>query len=939
MTIQYSLGQRCVSEAEPDLGLGTITACSPRTVEITFATHATVRTYAARSAPLTRIVFKPGQRIRDGAGRDIVVSSAKTDEVSGLVTYIGKDGYALREDQVGDTVDVSAPEQRLLHGLVDRSEDFDMRAEILQLQARIQSSEVRGFAGGRIDLLPHQLFIACTVAGRRIPRVLLSDETGLGKTIEACLIVHRLILTGRASRVLILVPDSLVHQWFVELLRRFNLNFRIFSPEFCADAGNANPFLADQQGICSINHLCSEKGLSLRAVEAGWDMVVVDEAHHLHADTPGYALVKELSEHTAGIMLLTATPEQLGRRSHFARLKLLDPHRYSNYERYEAESRRLRNLSQRIDQTLVELGVDSATLDPDAVIMPAHATQLAGFDGASNEGVLPLSQFIDRYGMSRVIFRNTRRVISGFPSRIVHMEPIDADEAARTRVREEHLRDRAPGPLPALKPMAAQDPRIGWLIGLVRQLRAEKALVMCTTQEKVLGVQQAVQSNIKLDIAVFHEGMTLIQRDRNAAWFAENAGAPMLVCSETGSEGRNFQFCHHLVLFDVPCEPELLEQRIGRLDRIGQHSAIHIHVPYVKGSAQEVVCRWYHEGLGAFAVHVPSAGRVYEVVRSRLDELAANPPREPRSDERLDSLLRHSRSLCMRFSERLLAARDRLLELSSFQPRAAERVVQSIAAADRDDAVPRVMARLFKHYGIAMEDGGPGRLILLTEYVTTPAFPLPRRERPTVTYDRGVALAREDIEFLTIDHPTVWGALELHLSSDNGTSAFAVWEDRGARELICEAVYVVECVAPARLFASRFLPSTPIRVAVNHAGLDVTPLLQRMPPLSNAPIDRLLSNHKLSHETIPAMLGKAQVIAQARAEATVEAAMAAMRALLDKEIARLTDLEGRGGDARSVKAEIGLCTTEREELATHIGAARLRLDSIRVIWRGAPPQA
>ena len=82
---------------------------------------------------------------------------------------------------------------------------------------------------------------------------------------------------------------------------------------------------------------------------------------------------------------------------------------------------------------------------------------------------------------------------------------------------------------------------------------------------------------------LFHEGMSLIERDRAAAWFADpEEGAQVLICSEIGSEGRNFQFAHHLVLFDLPSNPDLLEQRIGRLDRIGQNAVIKIHVPYVR---------------------------------------------------------------------------------------------------------------------------------------------------------------------------------------------------------------------------------------------------------------------------------------------------------------------------------------------------------------------
>src|SRR5207253_3100152 len=133
----------------------------------------------------------------------------------------------------------------------------------------------------------------------------------------------------------------------------------------------------------------------------------------------------------------------------------------------------------------------------------------------------------------------------------------------------------------------------------------------------------ALRRRIKdVKVAVFHEGLSLIQRDRNAAWFADPHGAHILICSEIGSEGRNFQFAHHLVLFDLPLDPELLEQRIGRLDRIGQTSEIHVHVPYIAGGPTEVLARWYHEGLNAFVNNLEGGSELLERFGARIYELA-----------------------------------------------------------------------------------------------------------------------------------------------------------------------------------------------------------------------------------------------------------------------------------------------------------------------------
>ena len=163
----------------------------------------------------------------------------------------------------------------------------------------MRRSPVRGLAGARMDLIPHQLFIADEVANRPQPRVLLADQVGLGKTIEACLILHRLILTGRAERVLILVPEPLVHQWFVELLRRFQLSFSLFDEERCeaieyGDPG-CNPFLDSQWVLAAVDFLADNEQRAAQVLEAGWDVLVVDEAHHLEwspeAAGPAYEMV------------------------------------------------------------------------------------------------------------------------------------------------------------------------------------------------------------------------------------------------------------------------------------------------------------------------------------------------------------------------------------------------------------------------------------------------------------------------------------------------------------------------------------------------------------------------------------------------------------------------------------------------------------------------
>ena len=297
---------------EPELGLGTLSAVenNGRRVCIKFRASDVVRHYSMESAPLERAAFFPGDLVTLMDNTTLTVTSVET--VDGLFYYHGQ-GRVICEEMLSDTMSFSSPKERLTAGLFDSTFTFDLRLQTRIFQHRYRSSSVMGFLGGRVELIPHQFYIAGEVASRYLPRILLADETGLGKTIEASLIMHRLLLSERISRVLILVPDSLMHQWFVEMYRRFNLSFCIVNDEFLASMKKqGNLFLEDQLFICPMDRMDVDSALKQRALDAGWDMVVVDEAHHVdpHGETHGF--LQRIGHGTTGMMLLTATPEQLG---------------------------------------------------------------------------------------------------------------------------------------------------------------------------------------------------------------------------------------------------------------------------------------------------------------------------------------------------------------------------------------------------------------------------------------------------------------------------------------------------------------------------------------------------------------------------------------------------------------------------------------------------
>ncbi len=894
----WTPGQRWVSDGEPELGLGIIRTSGDGRVEIAFPAAGETRIYATDTAPLRRVKFMPGDPIKAHSGMEMIVTEVR--EENGLRIY-ETDGGVVTERELSDSISFSKPEERLFGGKLDEPADFDLRGEALRRRADMRRSPVRGLAGARMDLIPHQLFIADEVANRARPRVLLADQVGLGKTIEACLILHRLILTGRAERVLILVPEPLVHQWFVELLRRFQLSFSLYDEERCeaieyGDPG-CNPFLDSQWVLAAVDFLADNEQRTAQVLAAGWDVLVVDEAHHLEwtpeAAGPAYQMVRSLAETTDGLLLLTATPQQLGPEGHFARLQLLDPDRYVDLADYRDETSHYEEVAD-VVETLTAGGDVDARLRK--IVTGRHrlerrlADLIAEIPGAREHLV---SDLLDGFGVGRVMFRNTRAKLGGFPLR----EPR----------------------------IALTTDKVRWLTALLEELGEDKILVITRTRELAGEVLEELTQFTGVKGVLFHEDLTLLQRDRNAAFFAEEDGARILVCSEIGSEGRNFQFAHHLVLYDLPEDVDLLEQRIGRLDRIGQQETIQVHVPYLANSDEEIRMRWLEEGLDAFRASPPGAAEIQRELRYDLEEAIGE-------REGIDELISKTLVCRKEISERLARGQDRLLERTSHRPDRSAWLVEKIREWDENPGFEDFLIRLFEFSGVNIEELGDRRYFLLPGNLKSDAFPALPADGMTVTLDRQRALEREQEAFLTWDHPLVRGALDLMLGSEAGNATFGVWDSAGEKLILLEVWIVVECVAPARLHVERFLPQTPLRILVDHKGTDHTndPAFAK-PPLRKGDAAGLMRNDKVKRTFVPAMLTQARILGTDRSRSIVAESMALMRTEMAVEISRLRDLAEVNDH---IKPEEICALEERErELAIVIANARVRLDAVRLIWK------
>lgn len=931
----FHVGQRFISNSEAVLGLGVVMSVDARSVSILFPAVGEERTYAKSNAPVTRLVLGIGETVKHIDGFSITINDVI--EQDNLLTYVGlrsdtKEIAHVVEVALDPQVKLNQPEKRLFHGQFDDPTWFETRYRCWEQQNEIANSGVVGLVGARVDLIPHQIHIANQVGNRYAPRVLLADEVGLGKTIEAALIIHMQIITGRAQRVLIVVPDSLVHQWLVEMLRKVNLAFSVFDDERieAVKESGENPFDQEQLVLCSQSFICQTKVLE-QACATPWDILVVDEAHHLHWAQDDvsveYKAIEQLSQIASSVLLLTATPDQLGHQSHFARLRLLDPARFHNYEEFLSQEEGYSELAQAVTP-LIEDRTPNAT-EIAVLKLAVPNINLADFalDNAQDRAKL-VTRMVDQHGTGRLLFRNRRAAIKGFPSRITHPVKLRLPKEYALSLLEQDDVDHALHPERTLMlddAWPSYDPRVSFLIEWLEDNKDEKVLVICAHASTALQIAEYMRAKTAIRHTVFHEGMSIIERDKAAHFFSENEkGAQVMLCSEIGSEGRNFQFSRHLVLFDLPLNPDLLEQRIGRLDRIGQKNDINLHVPYFENTAQEVLYNWYSEGLGAFDATCPVGSDVYKRLESDLHHALAT----PNDTENWQDAVAQGHQLTQILKLQIEEGRDRLLEINAKGNSDSEQVLEDIVYAENPVSMLKFMTRLFDSLGIVQEEKDAHSFILRQNENTL--FPISgiSDEGLEVTYKRETATQLEHLAFITPDSSIVSQCIDSVLSDVMGKSSLCFVNVPGTAvgAYWVEIIAVLNPSAPPALQLYRYLPATPTRICLD-AKLQVfddefTSIFKVKPKMANQLITALAAPIA---DTIEAALA----VASNELGNVKKAALVNMEYELDEEINRLTELKRSNPSIR--QEEIDFIVAQRHQLVSIIHDAEPILDSVRVV--------
>jgi len=913
----FIAGQRWISNSESELGLGLILESSFNRVSVLFLATGAKRIYARDNAPLTRVLFGVGDVIESTENEKITVTQSEVIDDLMLYTGINAAGESVQIEEIdlNHHLQFNKPQERLFTGQIDPSAWFLLRYETWRRLQQHQQSPVKGLQGGRTSLIAHQLFIAQQAANRFAPRIMLADEVGLGKTIEAGLILHQRLLNGLSQRVLIIVPETLLHQWLVEMLRRFNLRFSLFNEERCEEIQQENPFSSQQLVLAGQEFFTQYPNRAKQALDAGWDMVVVDEAHHLEwspqQPSPEYQFVEALSLQTLGLILLTATPEQLGKESHFARLRLLDSDRFYSFDAFLEEESQFQPVAEVAKKLFNKEPLDTGSqaylkllLKNDKVDNLIAALEQPEQSDNARQQLTHL--LLDHHGTGRILFRNSRQTVQGFPERNRHGYPLSEDADIK------------------------EDVYMLWLLEKLQQLGQQKAVLICHAAETVIKLEKALRQR-GIAVAMFHEHLSIIERDRAAAYFADSeSSAQLLICSEIGSEGRNFQFVHHLILFDLPTNPDLLQQRIGRLDRIGQKHTIELHIPYIENSPQAILFRWYDEGLNLFQHTSSAASSVAEQLSDELESFLIE-----NNEIALEKFILKTKELNTEIETELHHGRDLLLELNSCRPQESEKIIQQLLEAEQQELWGYAEA-LFDCYGVDVEYHSPDCYIVRpSEHLRVSHFPcLADEDGLTLTVNREIALAREDMLFLTIEHPMMTAAMDLVLSSETGNACMSVVKHPHlkAGQYLLEFLFVVECSAPESLQINRFLPATPIRVLIDQNQEDLSAqiphssLIETSDKLNSEQISQFINSQK---KVILGLLNKAEQVATTEMQTIIADSNKNMIASLSAEIKRLVRLQRINPSIKPEEIE----QLKEITLLAHenINDARLKLDAIRFI--------
>jgi len=764
----------------PELGIGRVSALDGRALIVEFPRSGATLRLAADTDALVPVDLSPGRPVRISATLEHTTIAARLPDG----TLRLANGHTVSSHELWPLELEGALLERLALGDLDDFEDFVTRLDILRLLNLREADGLGSFLGGRVRLFPHQLHVAERASASDPVRWLLADEVGLGKTIEASLILNRLVHAGKVERCLVVAPEALTVQWLGELWRKYHQVFTLLDTQRIADVARDfgpgfNPFDVHRRAVIALETLTEHGELTNQAVQAGIDLLVVDEAQRLrrpkgHPGEPTWRAVAPIAGLGRHVLLLSATPLEDDAHGFFRLLQLLRPQEFPEDVSFEERLARGTPLPPCTSSTR---RADIGGLPP-RVGMPIAPDDPAGWRARhAVESAIRATVSLYAPAPRQRIDRVRRALASGAALGAV----LGPDEV--------ELREQAAA-------MDAADPRLLWLLSRAPRWRdaREKTLVFVEHRETLEMLRSALSERAQLATGVFHEDLSAARRDTEVARFRESEGPSLLVSTECGGEGRNFEFCRRLVLFDLPWKPSLVEQRIGRLDRIGRRIPVEIVYFRPPGGIGADVVRLFEE-LGLF--REPLAGLEPQLahVESAIEEIAVD-PLASLSGERFTALVNEARAARTRIRE----AAYQQLHRDPYRSEMAAGILARVPA-ELDAINQEVVVTACIGLGFAVERP-KGQRVFAIEFgngALVDSLPGVAGGSSYVgSFDREEAVENEMIDFFASGHPLVEGIfahyeehalgrvvrVEVAIGQERDEGLIAVYKDGPAFEVV-----------------------------------------------------------------------------------------------------------------------------------------------------------
>jgi SNF2 family DNA or RNA helicase len=456
----------------------------------------------------------------------------------------------------------------------------------------------------RFEPFGYQLEAAARVLRHMQGRAILADEVGLGKTIEAGLALSELRLRGLAGRVLVLVPAGLVGQWREELERKFAL------PSVVATARGWSAPCGDGPHPVVVASLAAARRDPLRAAiaEPGWDLVIADEAHRLKNPRSASARLAR-SLHTRYLLLLTATPVENRLADLFQLVSLVRPGSLGSASQFRArhggggDGRAIRDVAT-LQLAMRDVMVRHRRSELELMLPRRLAETVRVTAGAEEAELYRLvsarvrAQGRDAAHSRALALRSVQQLAGSSPRAL-------APSLAKVGWEDLAVRARA---IKATGKTAA-------LVEILRRHRdRDEKVVVFTAFRNTLALLDDLLAQHGLDAAVYHGGLARTQKDAAIASF--QGPTPILLSTQAAGEGRNLQFCHVMVNFDLPWNPMQIEQRLGRIHRIGQDHDVLLTNLVARGTVEEQLLHVLQAKINLFELVVGEL----DMILGRIDD-------------------------------------------------------------------------------------------------------------------------------------------------------------------------------------------------------------------------------------------------------------------------------------------------------------------------------